>query len=232
MSQTTIQFEHRVSGQLTDAASVALDPTGLIRSDTRAVVVAGGSALARTALGIYDLTFTNPAPGLSYSYSIIWTYAGSSFGPVPFAVAAVAANNANPYCTIAQLSWFFDSRMAGMLANDANTGIADTDKLQGILDSVASELESHLFGRVSLPLSFIPPVLTEWVAIRAADRLYGRRSDGPNKIAADVQWAKEWIEKFDRGQISLPRIGRSMPSYMPGADSRLAAARADLTAGL
>jgi hypothetical protein len=82
MSTKTVQFRFDVSGTLTDVTSVVLrDVTatfGLRRTDTLAVIVPAGTALTRLSVGLYALTFTEPAAGLNYEYVIEYVYGGNT----------------------------------------------------------------------------------------------------------------------------------------------------------
>jgi hypothetical protein len=64
----TVRFTIIVNGVLTDPTSIVLsDPTGICgvkRNDTGAVVVAGGTAMAQVATGIYEHQFDDPELGL------------------------------------------------------------------------------------------------------------------------------------------------------------------------
>lgn len=72
MSQTSVQFDFSVENVLVDATTAVMsDPTGTYgvkRTDTDAVVVADGTALTNIATGIYQHTWTDPAPNLTYDY--------------------------------------------------------------------------------------------------------------------------------------------------------------------
>ena len=74
----TIQFAYRVEEVLTDvdASLVVISAGGLIRTDTRAVVIPAGTSLVRVSTGVYRLTFSDPAAGLTYEYSLTWASAG------------------------------------------------------------------------------------------------------------------------------------------------------------
>lgn len=109
----------------------------------------------------------------------------------------------NAYCTITQLGYFLDTRSTGQLGNDTNTTTADTTITQTALDTSASELESHLRGRVTLPLTTVPTVLTRWVAVKASEILYGRRGDLPKQVKAAIDWADQWVKDFDAGIVSI-----------------------------
>ena len=51
---------------------------GIVRADTSAVVVAPGTPLTNTAPGVYTLTFTSPAPGLTYTITYSLTLNGNT----------------------------------------------------------------------------------------------------------------------------------------------------------
>lgn len=80
MSTKTIQQTFNIGGVPSDVTSVVLrDPTntyGVRRTDTNAVVVASGVTLVHDSTGVYHYTFTEPATGLDYQYSIEWVYDG------------------------------------------------------------------------------------------------------------------------------------------------------------
>ena len=73
----------KIDGVLTDMTSVKLaDPTGTFgvkRNDTGAVVVANDTAMTRTAAGTYQYGFNDPAPGLTYTYSLKFVYNGQTY---------------------------------------------------------------------------------------------------------------------------------------------------------
>lgn len=83
MAETTIQFEWRDAGNLTNVTSVVLsDPTGafgVIRTDTSAVVVADSVPLVNQSTGVYAYTFTDPAEGLTYNYWLEVVYGGQTY---------------------------------------------------------------------------------------------------------------------------------------------------------
>lgn len=81
-TQTKIKYAFKVDGVLTDATTVKLsDPTGTFgvkRKDTGATVVADGTSLTRTSLGVYEHTFTDPASGLTYEFWLEIVYGGKT----------------------------------------------------------------------------------------------------------------------------------------------------------
>jgi phage gp36-like protein len=116
----------------------------------------------------------------------------------------------NAYCTSAQFFTFYDIRLFSQLSNDSNSRNANQTTIQFLLDVQASELESYLAGRFALPLPSVPMVLTKWVAASTADRLFARRSDQPEKVKADAEWADKWIKELVSTRVSLPNIERAV----------------------
>ncbi len=125
-------------------------------------------------------------------------------------VQATPITSLPAYCSIAQLGSFVDTRTLTQLSGDDNSVTANNANLQTLLDAAASELDSHLAGRIAMPLASVPPMLTRWVAIKTIDRLYGRRVDRPKSLAADLQWCDDWIADFEAGRISLPGVSRQV----------------------
>ena len=67
----TVRKTFQVSGTPTDVTSFKL---GVVRSDNHAVVIASGTAMTRTAPGVYEYTFAEPEVGLSYTvtYEVVY----------------------------------------------------------------------------------------------------------------------------------------------------------------
>jgi phage gp36-like protein len=126
----------------------------------------------------------------------------------------------NPYCTIAQLYDMYDLRAVANLSNDTNSTSPLVSRIQNILDMQAGEMESYLSGRVTLPLSIISPVLTKWVAVTTAARLYARRADKPKEIMSDEEWAKAWMDLFITGKVNLPGVDRSFAPALVDSNSK------------
>lgn len=72
----------RIDDVLTDMTSVLLsDVTGAFgvkRNDTDAVVVPDGTPMVRESIGVYSYEFLDPAYGLTYTYSLEFTYQGET----------------------------------------------------------------------------------------------------------------------------------------------------------
>lgn len=111
----------------------------------------------------------------------------------------------NLYCTPQQMATFYDQRTISQLASD-NGSPSGKSCLQQVLDSAADELETHLRGRVELPIKGeIPGILTKWVAVKSASTLFARRSERPESVIADDAWANNWIAMFVDGRVTLPK---------------------------
>jgi len=117
---------------------------------------------------------------------------------------------ANNYCTLAQLTALYDNRLSGQLSNDVGTRTPNSDNLQLLLDTAASELDSALAGRWALPLPVVDAILTRWVATRALKFLYQRRSDTPQGVKADLEWSDRWIDMLMDGRVVLPGSPRAL----------------------
>lgn len=83
MSDTTITRTIKIDGVLTDPTSVVLsDQTstfGVRRTDTSATVVAADTAMTNLSVGVYSHTFTDPAPGLTYEYTVKFVFSGETY---------------------------------------------------------------------------------------------------------------------------------------------------------
>jgi hypothetical protein len=77
------------------ASVVLCDPTGtygIKRNDTNAVVVPAGTPLAREGVGVYSYTFTEPAPGLTYTAYIKYTTVDGVTDSFPDVITGAAAS--------------------------------------------------------------------------------------------------------------------------------------------
>ena len=114
---------------------------------------------------------------------------------------------ANTYCSIVQLGAFYDERTLGMLSNDANSREANTTKLQTLLDAAASEIDMVLMtASYTVPAFPVPGILTKLTAVLAAKMLFARRTDSPQSLSGDVQWAESVMDKVRTWRLSLPGL--------------------------
>lgn len=116
---------------------------------------------------------------------------------------------ANSFCTLAQLYAVYDYRTLSQLSNDNNQREAVETRIQTIMDMQASELESMLAGRFALPLSVVPLVLTKWVAVTTAARMFARRADAPKGFDRDLKWADDFMKNLMDGQFQLNGVDRA-----------------------
>lgn len=116
---------------------------------------------------------------------------------------------ANDYCTIAQFQMIYDSRVMDELSNDTDSTVGNDTNIQFLLDLAASELDSILSGRYTLPLTTVDLVLTKFVAVKAVERMYARRNDLPEAVKQDIEWANQWIQDLKDRKINLPNVTRA-----------------------
>lgn len=83
MSTTTISLTIEANGVPTNVTSVVLSDAantfGVRRTDTGETIIAAGTAIPPQSTGVYQFTFTDPAPGLEYEVWIVWVYGGATY---------------------------------------------------------------------------------------------------------------------------------------------------------
>lgn len=135
MSNVLINHVHRVGSAktLTDADSVVLSDMdavyGIRRADTESIIVAAGTALARTTTGTYQYEATGLLAGVEYEYHLLVDYNGSilPFGPYRFTPPSVATGSG--YVTVDEAN-----SMAELLLNVGSfTAASSADKAAAIL---------------------------------------------------------------------------------------------------
>lgn len=124
----------------------------------------------------------------------------------------------NAYCQLSDLAARYDIRQANQLSNDINDPInPNATNQQAALDDVASQLDSYLMNRVTIPWDVtipVPQILTRYVASHAFERLYGRRGDAPDSVGRDVKETDKWLEDFCAGVTMLPGTSRAVPALV------------------
>lgn len=110
----------------------------------------------------------------------------------------------NAYCNLDQLRDYYDTRVVGQLSNDVNARTADDNRVQALLDTAASELESAIMVRYTLPLINQHAVLRRWVAVKAMAFNFSRRNDRPKDLEADLKWADDWMKSLLERVVGLP----------------------------
>lgn len=116
----------------------------------------------------------------------------------------------NVYCTVDQFFERHDQRTASQLTNDRGDGTILRTRLQNLLDSEASFLDSILAGRYDVPLTGTPPpMLTNYVADKTMIQLYGRRADRPASFDRLEERWDNWVQMLISGDVQLPNIARN-----------------------
>lgn len=124
----------------------------------------------------------------------------------------------NPACNLVFFFRTYDVRTISMLSNDANARQMLAANIQFALDTQWSELKSIIGSRYPLenydpPTSApVPLILTKFVAVTAAVRMFARRNDRPKQLDADEKWADDWITRLLSGAYSIPD---SAPTGLP-----------------
>lgn len=138
MSETTLTFKFRDEGALTDLDAIVLaDATnayGVRRQDTLGVVVAAGTAIPRISQGIYQYTFTDPAPDLIYDWVGKWTIASKSGYDPHIAYGGTSTSIGVPILSLSSVAagnTYFSSRLFAT----AWTGASSDVKQQGQNDA-------------------------------------------------------------------------------------------------
>jgi hypothetical protein len=90
----------------------------------------------------------------------------------------------NAYCTVQQMLSIYDARVMKQLSGDQNSLAGVLPNIQFHLDMNASELDSHFYGRVELPMSApgIPATGTISYVSVPADGSTNTISDGSTTV--------------------------------------------------
>lgn len=146
---------------------------------------------------------------------------------------------ANPYLNYAVFTALADVRDLLDLSGDSNNQIGDENTIQTILDMAAAELDSYLDGRYGLPIvnpagnSPNPLALCGKITGALAKKaLFGRRSDLPAAVKADIDWAADWLEKLIAGAVNLPGLSRAAQPQLHYSGSLTGKSRFDCVAGI
>lgn len=152
----TIQEKFTVDGVLTDVTSVILkDPTGTYgvkRGDTDATVVAASVPLVKTATGIYEYTFEEPASGLTYTYWIEYVYQGNTYSDDH---TVTGADSADFYSTA---RWMRKDDMVDWLKQEFKPLSLATpdDTLRQIVDNAVRYWNTHSGYKVTTMVDYTP----------------------------------------------------------------------------
>lgn len=115
------------------------------------------------------------------------------------------------------------------LTDRANVGAIDDAVLDAAIADVDAEVDSHLQGRYSLPLTEVPKILTRAAATIAYAELH--TLELPEAAANRLKWARGLLEQLSKGTIQLgdangdgaaPAVATSGPASTTAASSSFA----------
>ncbi len=106
------------------------------------------------------------------------------------------------------------------LTGDNNTEAGARSTLDFLLDMQYSEFLSIIGDRYTMPTdpSLIPLIITKWVAVTTAIRLFSRRNDRPKQLDADEKWATDWTNGIINGIYTIPNIGLNNVPVLQDSD--------------
>jgi hypothetical protein len=195
MSTTTIRETILIDNVATNVTSVVFsDPTGtfgLKRTDTDAILIADGVALANTATGIYEHTFTDPGGDIPYTYWIEFVYNGETYR-FEKSTISISALPTCIYCTYDEFLRRWGTKNVLVASNKENTSaVVDTDAVQQSFDYAVSELHRLLRGGIwAIPLTWesgiTEPIVKDWVMTIAYENLYNARGMREDKISTHL----------------------------------------------
>lgn len=121
----------------------------------------------------------------------------------------------------------YDSRVLAELSNDTDSATEDSTTLQFVLDVGASEVETELTGRISLPPGTVDLILTRLVAAKAVSGAYMRRGNLPDAVKLEYQWMEDWFEKFRNRLVKLPSAAWAAQPQLYSSGSKDGTSRFD-----
>jgi hypothetical protein len=207
---TSIYFEHRVGGVLTDVTSAKLEDTtfvyGVRRVDNAAVVVAAGTAMSFISTGIYRHTFTDPAPNLQYQYEVKWVYAGETHYSGPQITGAIPAAPSVPAALYALTSRAEIERLfstSGVDFRVDDLSVADqTNMFNSIIGYATDTVAAYTLHRYNTT----DLMTSRWVRDRATfigAWMLSRRRGNPGQYTAEYEMALADLEKVLNGRPPL-----------------------------
>jgi hypothetical protein len=216
---TTIYFENRVGGVLTNVTSAVLENTGntygVRRADNAAIVVAAGTALTQVSTGIYNYTFTDPAENLQYEYEIKWVYLGDTYYS-GVQVTGAADEDEIPTTLYAltsreEIERLFSEAGVDYRVEDLTTA-QQTNMFHSIIGYASDTVAAYTLHRYNTT----DLVNIRWVRDRAtfiAAWMLSRRRGNPGQYGAEYEMALADLEKVLNGKP---------PLMIPGAPVRAA----------
>ena len=213
MSNTIITLRSYTDGLPTDLTSISLqDETGtygLRRIDTQAVVVASGTALTRSALGVYTHTLTDPAADLDYEYVLRIVTGGNTYY---YPRTTTDASVVNLVYTIPTTSHYTSqaecSRIMGQFAIDLALEDWDAENTQDIWDDILQEVDEivdlHIAHKYPVN-SFTNTYLRRRATKIACYKVSGRRGN-PNSFVREYTEAMEALEDIRANRYFVPGL--------------------------
>lgn len=120
----------------------------------------------------------------------------------------------NSYCTIVQLTSFYDVKTIAELSDDTESGELSQVIVQQCLDAAASRLDSVFAGRWTVPVLLAdgtaPPIITQHCAVLAMYNLYRRKSRIPEIFTNnDLADTHQFLQDVLTSKLSFATITRS-----------------------
>ena len=109
-----------------------------------------------------------------------------------------------PYATQADLLNKVSADVLEQLTDLEEAGSIDTDVLAESIARADAEIDTYLRVRgETVPLTDVPNIVTQLsVALTLAD-LYENREAMPDTIKDRREWARDWLRRFAKGEVSL-----------------------------
>jgi phage gp36-like protein len=114
------------------------------------------------------------------------------------------------YCTADDLVSVLRESDIAAASSDGDVGQADNEIVNGIIDAVNDQIDSHLRSRYQLPIpeGQVPPALRDVALILAKYRLWIRiYEDPPQGLKDDRDLALSYLDKVQRGVVVLALPG-------------------------
>lgn len=118
------------------------------------------------------------------------------------------------YATVTDMTRRIKSDELIQLTDDAMRGVMDAAAVATALTSAGHLIDSYLAPVYALPLSSIPPVLTDYAVDIARYRLY--RDAVPENVQTRYDEAIDWLKLVSTGKVKLDVAGIE-PASQPDA---------------
>jgi phage gp36-like protein len=105
------------------------------------------------------------------------------------------------YASVSDLQQRFSDSELVSLTDRMQTGVIDTELLQGRISSASARMDSYLAGRYSLPLAQVPVVLVDVCADLVRYSLYDQSV--PEVVKSRFDDAVRFLEQVSKGAVQL-----------------------------